>query len=451
MYKLTLIARYLLKRRITYFATLAVAMCVFIVVVVMTVMTGLVGDFKEKNHAFVGDCVVGTDSLVGFPYYEEFIRLVEQAGIAVGVSPVVKAYALLNTENGFPDDDVEIVGLDPVRHSQATNWGRTLYFRTQNVAKAFLPLYDESAPGCVVGIDKVLPRNAQSQYVQFDSPHRAPVTLTCFPLNAKGALSGPAGIAKTKRFYYSDNSRTGLARVDDAYVYIPLADAQVLCMEGQEKRVTAIHIKFRAGVGVEAGRRRVAELWEQFQDAQATAKAAAPDRGLLNTVTVQTWKEYRRAVIAPVETEQVMLSCMFVLVGITTVFIVSVVFYMIVRNKRKDIGVLKSVGASNASVLLLFQGFAFGIGLIGSSAGALFAWLFLSKINRVEQWCYENFGVQLWDRTIYVIEDIPHHLEFPVLAVILSSAILACLMGALIPSYLAARLRPVEILHAARL
>jgi len=146
-----------------------------------------------------------------------------------------------------------------------------------------------------------------------------------------------------------------------------------------------------------------------------------------------------------------MLSCMFVLVGITTVFIVSVVFYMIVRNKRKDIGVLKSIGASNASVLVLFQGFAFGIGLIGASVGALFAWLFLSKINQVEQWSYEHFGVQLWDRTIYVIEDIPHHLEFPVLATILSGAILACLMGALIPSYLAARLRPVEILHAARL
>jgi len=447
VYKLTLIARYLLKRRITHFAVLAVTLCVFIVVVVMTVMTGLVGDFKQKNHAFVGDCVVGTDSLVGFPYYEEFMNLVEQTGIAEGVSPVVKSYALLNTERG-DSANVEIIGLDPIRHSQATNFGRTLHFRAKEVAQAFEPLYDANVPGCVVGIDQVLQRNAQSQYLQFNKLLRASVTLTCFPLNAKGAPSkAGTSLVSTKRFYYSDNSHTGIPRVDDTYVYVPLEQAQLLCMDGAEKRITAIHIKFRPGVGIEEGRRRIADLWQQYQQ----TKSSAPNGVLLNTVTVQSWKEYRRAVIAPIEAEQLLLSLMFVLVGITTVFIVSVVFYMIIRSKRNDIGVLKSVGASNTSILSLFQGFAFGIGLIGSCAGALFAWLFLSRINQIEQWCYEHFGWQIWNRSIYVIGDIPHHLEFSVLAVIIFCAILSCLVGALIPSYLAARLRPVEILHAARM
>ena len=67
MYKITLAIRYLLKRRITFFAVVAVALCVFIVLVVMTVMAGLVGDIKEKNHLFAGDCIVATESLVGFP------------------------------------------------------------------------------------------------------------------------------------------------------------------------------------------------------------------------------------------------------------------------------------------------------------------------------------------------------------------------------------------------
>ncbi|UCG47064.1 MAG: hypothetical protein JSU94_16390, partial [Phycisphaerales bacterium] len=77
MYKVILALRYLLKLRITYFAVLAVALCVFIVVVVMTVMTGLVSDFKQKNHDFVGDCVVGSKSLAGFPYYEDFMSRLE--------------------------------------------------------------------------------------------------------------------------------------------------------------------------------------------------------------------------------------------------------------------------------------------------------------------------------------------------------------------------------------
>ena len=90
MYKISLAFRYLLKRRITYFAVLAVALCVFIVIVVMTVMTGLVGDFRQKNHDFVGDCVVGTESLVGFAYYEDFIDILGREDFIEGISPVVK-------------------------------------------------------------------------------------------------------------------------------------------------------------------------------------------------------------------------------------------------------------------------------------------------------------------------------------------------------------------------
>jgi lipoprotein-releasing system permease protein len=447
VYRPLLIARYLLKRRITHFAIAAVALCVFTVVVVMTVMTGLVGDFKEKNHAFTGDCVVATDSLVGFPYYEEFMALVEQAGIAAGVSPVVKSYALFSTDIGGEEDSVEILGLDPVRHSQATNFGQTLSFRAKQVDKAFVPTYDPNAFGCIVGIDRVMSRSARGQYARFSGPFPFSVTLTCFPLTAKGALVKAATtLVSTKKFSHSDDCHTGIARVDTDYVYVPLEQAQLLCMDPGAKRITALHLKFRPGVGEAEGCRRVADLWRQFQK----DKAEAPNHGLLDRVSVQGWKEYRRSAIAPTEQEQLILSLMFVLVGITTVFIVFVVFYMIVNNKRKDIGVLKSVGASNTGVLSLFQGFAFGIGLIGSGAGVLLAWLFLSKINRIEQWCYEHLGIQLWDRTIYVIGEIPHHVELSVVAAIVSFAILSCLVGALVPSYLAVRLRPVETLHAGR-
>jgi lipoprotein-releasing system permease protein len=435
------------KRRITHFAMLAVALCVFTVVVVMTVMIGLVGGFKEKNHAFVGDCVVGTESLVGFPYYEEFMTLVEHSGLVAGVSPVVKSYALLGTEMTDTYDNVEIVGLDPVRHSQATGLAQTLDFHGDRPERAFVPTYDPNLPGCIVGIERVSRRDARGQYAHYDAPFPASVTLTCFPLNAKGALVG-AGTNPTtmKRFYYSDNIHTGIAAVDYGYVFLPLDQAQALCMGGDEKRITALHLKFRPNVGLEEGCRQLTELWRQFR----AAKAGTPNSSLLDTVNVQSWKEYRRAVVAPMEHEQLMLSLMFILVGITTVFIVFVVFYMVVNSKKKDIGVLKSVGASNTGVLSLFQGFAFGIGLIGSCVGILFGWLFLTRINQIEQWFYDHFGLQLWDRTVYVIGAIPNNVDPSALAVIMSCAILACLIGALVPSYLAVRLRPVETLHASR-
>jgi lipoprotein-releasing system permease protein len=433
-----------LKRRITHFAVLAVALCVFIVVVVMTIMTGLVEDFKQKNHEFVGDCVVGTDSLVGFPYYEEFMTILRGTDFVEAVSPVVKSYGLLSVRGDNLRRGVEILGIDPVLHCQTTSFAKTLHYRADEPDLAFRPIYDPNALGCVLGIDLALLRNTQGQYVYDAQPPEVAITLTCFPLTAKGAPAKVgAGLVESQHFYYSDHAHSGIAHVDGSQVYIPLDQAQKLCMAGNLKRVNVIQIKFRSGVNLSHGRARVAQLWQQFKG----TKADAQDSFLLDGVLVQDWKEYRRAYIAPMEKEQVLLSLMFILVGVTTVFIVFVVFYMIVSHKRKDVGVLKSVGTSNVSILALFSGFAFVIGCLGSGIGVVGAWLFLSKINWIEGLLFERFGFQLWDRSIYAIGDIPHRVEFHVLAIIICCAILSCLLGALFPAFSAARLRPVETLH----
>lgn len=447
MYKLTLIFRYLLKRRITHFAIAAVALCVFIVVVVMTVMSGLVADFKQKNHAYVGDCIVGTESLVGFPYYEEFMEILEESGVVAGLSPVVKNYALLSLSGFDAKRGVEILGIDPVLHSRTTNFGQTLHARAAHPEKAFQPIYDPNSLGFVWGVDVFRLTDEWGRPVYGFRPFELAATLTCFPLTARGAFAGVgSNPVNTQGFLYSDYSQSGIARVDGSVVYIPLEQAQLLCMSGAEKRVTAIHIRFGPGVSVNEGTRQITELWNRFMQ----SKAESPHLALLETVRVQDWRQYRRAFIAPMEKEEALLSLMFILVGITTVFIVFVVFYMIITNKKKDIGVIKSVGASNASILSLFSGFAFCVGLIGSCVGTLLAWLFLARINRIEQWLFERFNWQLWDRTIYAIGDIPNRVEPGVVAVIIVSAIASCLIGALVPSYLAARLRPVETLHALR-
>ena len=142
---------------------------------------------------------------------------------------------------------------------------------------------------------------------------------------------------------------------------------------------------------------------------------------------------------------------MFGFVGITTVFIVLVVFYMIISHKSKDIGILKSIGVSNIDIIELFSGYAFLVGIIGAGIGLFTGWIFLLKINQIEDWLYEHYGFQLWDRTIYAIGDIPNKVDFKILATIAVSAIIACLLGALIPSLQAARQKPVDTLQVGQL
>lgn len=449
MYKIILAVRYLVKRRITYLAVLAVALCVFMVVVVMTVMTGMGRDFKIKNHNWVGDCVVSSDSLVGFAYYEEFIKILEDEIMVEAVSPVIKSYALLTYGGSDWNEGAEIMGVDPVRHNRATGFGKTLHYRKDDVSRAFEPAYDANLPGCILGIDKVLGRDKDGRYKQFPNVPDYSFAISCFPLTARGALrKAGLGLVNTKTFHYSDNSHSGLAKVDGAFVYIRFEDAQMLCgMGSAEKRASAIHIKFKPDVRLQAGCERVAQLWTEFTGQKSGHKLA----DLLNKVRVESWKGYRRGVIAAVEKEQVMMMAAFGMIGIITVFVILVVFYMIVSHKSKDIGILKSIGVSNGNILALFLGFALLVGVSGSAIGVLGGWQFLVRINRIEDWLFEHFGFQLWDRTIFAIGDIPNQIEFGVLAVIVISAILACLVGALVPSWQAARLRPVETLQVSRL
>jgi lipoprotein-releasing system permease protein len=198
---------------------------------------------------------------------------------------------------------------------------------------------------------------------------------------------------------------------------------------------------------LEDGCRKVASLWQSFRLKKADERQAY----LLDTVRVQSWKDFRRASIAPMENEQTEMTVMFGFVAVVIVFIVFVVFYMIISHKSKDIGILKSIGASNVDIIELFSGFAFLVGILGSSVGLLAGWLFLLKINRIENWLFEHFKFQLWDRTIYAIGDIPNQVEVKVLVIITLSAIAACLAGALVPSWQAARQKPVETLQVNQL
>jgi len=449
MYKIILSFRYLFKKRISYLAFLSVALCVFIVVVVMTVMTGLVNDFKQKNHEFTGDCVVSTESLVGFAYYEDFVKILERQDFIEGVSAVIKNYALVSPGGTEQNIGVEIMGIDPVRHSRATGFGKTLYYRKADVSKAFVPAYAPNLAGCVVGIDRWLMRDAKGRYAYEAGPAETSFAVSCFPLTSWGApAKAGAGLVNTRTFYFSDHSQSGLAREDFSLVYLPFEQAQLLCgMAGAVKRASAIHIKFKPNVKLAAGCKKVASLWQGFVRERSGEKKA----GLLEKVSVQSWKDYRRAFIAAMEKEQTMLTVMFALVGTTTVFIIFVVLYMIISHKSKDIGILKSIGVSSGNIIALFSGFAFLVGLSGSGVGVFAGWLFLLKINRIEDWLFEHFGFQLWDRTMYAIGDIPNTIDLKVLVVIILSAIAACLVGALFPSRQAAKARPVETLQVSQL
>jgi lipoprotein-releasing system permease protein len=275
------------------------------------------------------------------------------------------------------------------------------------------------------------------------------LVVSSFPLNIRGGLArAGTDMVSSRAFYYSDDSYSGVVKVDSSSVYLPLATAQSLCaMDSPLARINEISIKFRPQTTVVQGVEQVEKLWQ----AHVAACRDKPGGDLFDHVRVESWQQNRRSLIAPMEKEQVMLMLLFLMLGVITVFIMFVVLYMIIGHTGRDIGILRSIGAPTGGVVVIFEGFAILTGLIGAAIGMAGGCLFLWRINPIEGWLFEHYGWQLWDRSVYAIGEIPHQIDPTVVAVIFIAAVGACFVGGLVPSLKAGMKRPVETLQVSQI
>ncbi len=441
--------KYFKKRIISWLAVLTVAVSVFITLVVMTVMNGLAEEFKEKNHRMFGDCIIASSSLVGFAYYEPLMAELNKQDFIEVISPVIQSNGLLSLEGGSRGEGVDITGIDPVSFCKVTEFAATLYPESINTpADIFVNPEGGAEPGCVRGISMMARRGSGGVYPTRLS-YNLKLDVSCFPLTAGGTLAkSGTDLANTKSFIVTNDSDTGLPRIDESMLYIPFNEAQLLCgMAGSQPRISAIFIKFTPGGNLNRNVAAVQAVFDKFKETMAGNVHA----DLFEQVNVQSWKQYRREEIAPIEKEGIMLMAMFVLIGVVTVFVILVVFYLIISHKSRDIGLFKSIGVSTYSVMGVFLRFAAIVGITGATTGSLCGFLFLRYVNDIEGWLYANYGWQLWDRSMYSIGAIPNDIQFSVAATIAILAVIASLAGAVIPVMTASLKSPVDTLRVTQL
>jgi len=129
------------------------------------------------------------------------------------------------------------------------------------------------------------------------------------------------------------------------------------------------------------------------------------------------------------------------------IFLVFCILYMIVVEKTRDIGILKSVGATSQGVAAIFLGYGLAIGIVGGAAGLVFGWVIVHWINEIHGFVAWLIGVKIWDPETYAFDKIPNTIDPTTAAVIFGVAILSAVLGAVVPAMRAARLNPVEALR----
>ncbi|HYE19108.1 MAG TPA: FtsX-like permease family protein [Tepidisphaeraceae bacterium] len=280
-----------------------------------------------------------------------------------------------------------------------------------------------------------------------------PVTLTVMGMSDAGKIDLSGGGKAERNFWITDTSRTKVWQYDSNTVYVPFEILQAdLGMNAQQAerdgkpvtipaRTSEVHVRAKPGMSDDS-----AALLALRQKVQQIVDAVVTERGG-HQPAVKTWEQSQAVWLSAIEKELVLVTGLFSVISVVAVFLIFCIFYMIVVEKTRDIGIIKSVGATSTGVAGIFLGYGAAIGVVGAGLGLGLAYVIVTNINELHGWLGTAMGVQIWDPQVYAFETIPNTMDWPKVVWIVGIAVGASIVGALIPAYRAARLNPVEALR----
>ena len=162
---------------------------------------------------------------------------------------------------------------------------------------------------------------------------------------------------------------------------------------------------------------------------------------------VATWRDKQGALLAAVQMETAILNVLLFLIIAVAGFGILAIFFMIVFEKTRDIGILKSLGAHGRGVMGIFLGYGLSLGAVGSGVGMVMGLLFVRYINEIADLLGRITGRKVFDPSIYYFYSIPAIVEPATVAWIVGGAMLIAVAASVAPAMQAARLHPVEALR----
>ncbi len=208
-------------------------------------------------------------------------------------------------------------------------------------------------------------------------------------------------------------------------------------------RATSILIKGAEGVSDV----RVKEICERVYAEFATAHPF--DVPSISGVRIDRWDERPSVahLIGAVKTETSLVLALFGFISLTAVFLVFAIFWAMVSEKTKDIGILRSVGASRGGVGMIFIQYGLAIGFVGAVIGVALAVLIVHNINPIHEWIGQATGRYVWDPSVYYFTTIPNTVVVWQAVLILIGGVVFSVLGSIVPAAKAANMDPVRALR----
>jgi lipoprotein-releasing system permease protein len=127
-------------------------------------------------------------------------------------------------------------------------------------------------------------------------------------------------------------------------------------------------------------------------------------------------------------------------------FLIYATLHMMVTQKTKDIGILTALGGGPGDVGSVFTRCGLVIGVLGASSGVVLGVVSVVQLNPINDWMQREFGIALFDHSLFDLPAIPYRLEPGWIAQVAVAALAMSLLVAWLPARKAARLSPVKAL-----
>ncbi|MGE0829263.1 MAG: lipoprotein-releasing ABC transporter permease subunit [Hyphomonadaceae bacterium] len=412
LYERTLAGRYLRAKRkhggvamISIISFIAIMLAVAVLIITMSVMNG----FREvllsrilgvNGHVYV-DTVGQTPDVV-----ERIARIAREIPGVTHVSPLIDDQALAVA--GGVSSGVFVRGIRQEDLRALTMVSDTL--RQGGSLDRFMGV---EAPEIVIG-DRLAARLGvgEGQAISI--------------LSSQGAAT-PFGLSpRQKAFVVGGVFSVGMTEYDLGLIYMPLEQAQIL---------------FNRGDGVD-------RLELRLQNPDATLPIMLELRQKLPPdVTIFDWRRQNEGLVGALVVERnVMRLILMMIVAIAALNIVTGLI-MLVKNKSRDIAILRTVGATKGSIMRIFFMASATIGVLGLLSGVILGVAFCTYIGPIQDFVQAVTGFDLFPGSVYSLETLPARVEYSEVALIAIFTIVVTFASTLLTAWWGSRLDPVEALR----
>ena len=403
--------RYLRARRkegfisvIAGFSFVGILLGVATLIIVMAVMNGFRNQLFEKILGLNGHLVVYKLASAGpFDEYESLAAKIKAIpGIKTAV-PLIEGQVLVSSN---------IAGLGGLVRGMTEEGMNSLPLVANNILQGTIKGFD-SQDGIAIGT-----RLAQALGVKFGDS----ITL----ISPRGTQT-PFGTAPRSKLYrITALFEMGMSEYDRTMMFMPLTEAKRYFNKGDQVDVLEI---------VATDREKVDEY------AAAIEKIGGPDLAITN------WRQRNATFFTVLEVERTVMFIILSLIILVAALNIVSGMMMLVKDKGRDIAILRTMGATKGSIMRVFLITGASIGIVGTIAGFVLGVVFCWNIEAIRQFVQWATSTTLMDPTVYYLTKLPADINPRETFGIVIMALVLSILATLYPSWRASRLDPVEALR----